>query len=206
MPPSRRTSRAATRSRSRSRARPGARGARGSRALSGLEVLAAGRFRALAGRRVGLVCNPTAVTARPRPRGRPAPRRPGRAPRRPVRPRARGPRRRAVHGGGRRRARPAHRAPRPLALRRDRRLPPPGARPARGARRPRLRRPGRRRPLLHLPGDDDALHGGGGGGEARLRRPRPAEPHRRATSWRGRGCAPGSRASAGSTTSRCATA
>src|SRR5512133_2426383 len=62
MPPSRRTSRAATRSRSRSRARPGARGAPGSRALSGLEVLAAGRFRALAGRRVGLVCNPTAVT------------------------------------------------------------------------------------------------------------------------------------------------
>src|SRR5512133_4351401 len=62
MPPSRRTSRAATRSRSRSRARPGARGAPGSRALSGLEVLAAGRFRALAGRTVGLVCNPTAVT------------------------------------------------------------------------------------------------------------------------------------------------
>src|SRR5512133_1953917 len=62
MPPSRRTSRAATRSRSRSRARPGARGARKSGVRSGLEVLAAGRFRALAGRRVGLVCNPTAVT------------------------------------------------------------------------------------------------------------------------------------------------
>jgi uncharacterized protein YbbC (DUF1343 family) len=55
MPPSRRTSRAATRSRSPS-------GARRERVVPGLEVLAAHRFRALAGRRVGLVCNPTAVT------------------------------------------------------------------------------------------------------------------------------------------------
>jgi uncharacterized protein YbbC (DUF1343 family) len=61
MPGTRRTSRAATRSRSRSAARARARAARG-RVVPGLEVLAARRFRPLAGRRVGLVANPTAVT------------------------------------------------------------------------------------------------------------------------------------------------
>jgi molybdopterin-guanine dinucleotide biosynthesis protein MobB len=60
MPPSRRTSRAATRSPSRSGARRS--GARARGVVPGLEVLAARRFRALAGRRVGLVCNPTSVT------------------------------------------------------------------------------------------------------------------------------------------------
>ncbi len=50
MPRTRKTSRAATPSRSRSSVSPG------------LEVLAARRFRPLAGRRVGLVCNPTSVT------------------------------------------------------------------------------------------------------------------------------------------------
>ena len=54
MPRTRKTSRAASRSRSRS-------GASAS-VLPGLEVLAGRRFRPLAGRRVGLVCNPTAVT------------------------------------------------------------------------------------------------------------------------------------------------
>jgi uncharacterized protein YbbC (DUF1343 family) len=58
MPGTRRTSRAATRSRSRSAASRRARGG----AVPGLEVLAARRFRPLAGRRVGLVANPTAVT------------------------------------------------------------------------------------------------------------------------------------------------
>src|SRR5690242_4772166 len=56
MPRTPRTARAASRSASRSRSaerRPVA---------SGLDVLAASRFRALAGRTVGLVCNPTAVT------------------------------------------------------------------------------------------------------------------------------------------------
>jgi len=61
MPRTRRTSRAATRSSSRSAAR-GRGGARGGDVVPGLEVLAARRFRPLAGRRVGLVCNPTAVT------------------------------------------------------------------------------------------------------------------------------------------------
>jgi uncharacterized protein YbbC (DUF1343 family) len=56
MPGTRRTSRAATRSRSRSAA------SGGGRVVPGLEVLAARRFRSLAGRRVGLVANPTAVT------------------------------------------------------------------------------------------------------------------------------------------------
>jgi uncharacterized protein YbbC (DUF1343 family) len=56
MPATRRTARAATRSRSRSAAsaRPAV--------VPGLEVLAGRRFRPLAGRRVGLVANPTAVT------------------------------------------------------------------------------------------------------------------------------------------------
>ncbi|HEX9307012.1 MAG TPA: DUF1343 domain-containing protein, partial [Anaeromyxobacter sp.] len=57
MPLIRRPSRAASRSRSRSGAR-----AAGAGVVPGLEVLAARRFRLLAGRRVGLVCNPTAVT------------------------------------------------------------------------------------------------------------------------------------------------
>ena len=56
MPRTLRTSRAASRSRSRSGASAGA------RVVPGLEVLAGRRFRSLAGRRVGLVCNPTAVT------------------------------------------------------------------------------------------------------------------------------------------------
>ncbi len=55
MPRILRTSRAGTRSSSRS-------GGSGGRVVSGLEVLAERRFRPLAGRRVGLVCNPTAVT------------------------------------------------------------------------------------------------------------------------------------------------
>ncbi len=58
MPPIRRTSRAASRSASRS----GASARPAGRVVPGLEVLAARRFRPLAGRRVGLVCNPTAVT------------------------------------------------------------------------------------------------------------------------------------------------
>ncbi len=58
MPRTRRTSRAASRSPSRS----GASRARDGRVVPGLEVLAGRRFRPLAGRRVGLVCNPTAVT------------------------------------------------------------------------------------------------------------------------------------------------
>jgi uncharacterized protein YbbC (DUF1343 family) len=57
MPRTRRTSRAATRSSSRSAASRAA----GS-VVPGIEVLAARRFRPLAGRRIGLVCNPTAVT------------------------------------------------------------------------------------------------------------------------------------------------
>jgi uncharacterized protein YbbC (DUF1343 family) len=62
MPPIRRRSRAATRSSSssassRARRRPGAGEVR-----SGLDALAAARFAPLRGRRVGLVCNPTAVT------------------------------------------------------------------------------------------------------------------------------------------------
>src|SRR5512132_3063646 len=52
MPPTRRRSRAGSRSRSRT----------GAGVVPGLEVLAERRFRPLAGRRVGLVCNPTAVT------------------------------------------------------------------------------------------------------------------------------------------------
>src|SRR5262245_40904016 len=56
MPPTRRTSRAGSRSASRSRS------ARARGVVPGLEVLAARRFRPLAGRTVGLVCNPTAVT------------------------------------------------------------------------------------------------------------------------------------------------
>ncbi len=64
MPTTRRRSPAATRSRSRSggerRSRP--RPAAGVR--SGLEELAAARFAPLRGRRIGLVCNPTAVTGR----------------------------------------------------------------------------------------------------------------------------------------------
>jgi len=64
MPPSRRTNPAATRSPSPSGARRRPRGARGGGVRSGLDVLAAGRFALLRGRRVGLVCNPTAVTRR----------------------------------------------------------------------------------------------------------------------------------------------
>ena len=56
MPGTRRTSRAATRSRSRSAA------SGGGGVVPGLEVLAERGFRPLAGRRVGLVANPTAVT------------------------------------------------------------------------------------------------------------------------------------------------
>src|SRR5512132_3171169 len=52
MPPTRRRSRAGSRSRSRT----------GADVVPGLEVLAERRFRPLAGRTVGLVCNPTAVT------------------------------------------------------------------------------------------------------------------------------------------------
>ncbi|HEX9052501.1 MAG TPA: DUF1343 domain-containing protein [Anaeromyxobacter sp.] len=59
MPPTRRRSRAASRSSSRSSGR-----ARGAGVVPGLEVLAERRFRPLAGRRAGLVCNPTAVTRR----------------------------------------------------------------------------------------------------------------------------------------------
>jgi uncharacterized protein YbbC (DUF1343 family) len=66
MPPTRRASRAATRSRSRSaasRAAPARPRSRAEGAVeSGLDALARDRFRALRGRRVGLVCNPTAVT------------------------------------------------------------------------------------------------------------------------------------------------
>ncbi len=56
MPRILRTSRAGTRSSSRSGARAAG------KVVPGLEVLAARRFRPLAGRSVGLVCNPTAVT------------------------------------------------------------------------------------------------------------------------------------------------
>jgi uncharacterized protein YbbC (DUF1343 family) len=62
MPPIRRTGRAGTRSRSPSAARRRAAPAGTGRVAAGLDVLARGRFRALRGRRVGLVCNPTAVT------------------------------------------------------------------------------------------------------------------------------------------------
>src|SRR5512145_670024 len=55
MPRTRRKSRAASRSRSRTAAAD-------ARVVPGLEVLAERRFRPLAGKRVGLVCNPTAVT------------------------------------------------------------------------------------------------------------------------------------------------
>jgi uncharacterized protein YbbC (DUF1343 family) len=57
MPRTRRKSRAGSRSRSRT-------GGDGGAVLPGLEVLAARRFRPLARRSVGLVCNPTAVTRR----------------------------------------------------------------------------------------------------------------------------------------------
>jgi len=63
MPSTRRTSRAATASRSRSGSSGGGRARRGGAPVrAGLDVLAARRFRPLRGRRIGLVCNPTAVT------------------------------------------------------------------------------------------------------------------------------------------------
>ncbi len=95
-----------------------------------------------------------------------------------ARPRARGPRRRAVHGA-RWRASAATRAPgcrwrRSTAPTADSLRPAPA--PAGGARRAGLRHPGRRDPLLHLPGHHDALHGGGRGGADGLRGARPAQP------------------------------
>ena len=103
MPPTRRTAPAATRSRSRSggdRRRPAERGG----VRPGLDALAARRFAALRGKRVGLICNPTAVTSRLVHAAdllhAGARREAGAA----ARPRARGPRRRAVHGGGGERA------------------------------------------------------------------------------------------------------
>ncbi len=62
MPGTRRTSRAASRSSSRSGARRRGAPSRGAAVVPGLEVLAERRFRPIAGRRAGLVCNPTAVT------------------------------------------------------------------------------------------------------------------------------------------------
>jgi len=65
MPPTRRKSPAATRSRSRSGGeRPRRPPAAPAAVRSGLEVLAAGGFAPLRGKRIGLVCNPTAVTRR----------------------------------------------------------------------------------------------------------------------------------------------
>jgi uncharacterized protein YbbC (DUF1343 family) len=64
MPPTRRASPAATRSPSPSGARRRGPRARPRPVRSGLDVLVARRFAPLRGRRVGLVCNPTAVTRR----------------------------------------------------------------------------------------------------------------------------------------------
>ena len=65
MPPTRRISRAATRSTSRSSASPPGRGGALFRGVAaGLDVLVARRFAPLRGKRVGLICNPTSVTRR----------------------------------------------------------------------------------------------------------------------------------------------
>ena len=102
-----------------------------------------------------------------------------RAARSPLRARARPRGRRGLHGGGPgvdpRAFGPAGR----VALRRDGGEPAPAARALRRPRSDRLRRRGRRQPLLHLHLDDAARDGGVRRLAAALRRLRPAQPDRR---------------------------
>src|SRR3972149_4011927 len=110
----------------------------------------------------------------------PVPRSAELAPCRPLRPGARRPRRRPVHGRREGRARPANRCSGLLPLRKRRRFASARSPDIARTRRAGLRHPGRRGALLHVPGNHALLHGSRGPREARLLRPRPPEPDRRA--------------------------
>ena len=148
---------------------------------NGIDVLAAADFAPLKGLKVGLITNHTGIDGTNTSTIDLLHQSKEVTPRRPVQPRTRHPRhrrhRRSYATAPTRK--PASKST--ASTRRPARK--PTAAQLAGPRRPRLRYPGHRLPLLHLHLHHGPLHGGRPGGRDQIRRPRQRQPHRR---YRGR--------------------